>query len=1670
MPQVVDTPHGQLELPDEFSPEQVRQAVTKALPQMAAQGVKDNNYLQPGRENAQQMSALDFVSQPINELINGITGTHLGNPFSMAMRGLSLGQPIAGFSGGRIVNRTPQTSPLDEGIATGLNKMVGSPLGVGLVAGGGLLPGIVGRGLAAGFTGNAILNAPQQAQQLGTLSVTGTPEEKQKAAGEALVNILGVVAGSLGVAKGGGEPSLPRYTGPKSSIIDIDTSPGQGIKRFTYPSERPQTVKEPLVTQENNVAEQGKPEVRESIKGVPESPTGDLNDKIAPVKYIGTQEGFGNIPAQRLYNLTEDHPELGVKGSTISERSIQKKGYTVPEDLTPEEQNDAQAQLQQELEKPTSMPNLQGGIGKGIKRAIANPNKEQGPETGAINAGILKDLLVREDKDRLGYTLDTPLVLMDPKVGGFAPLAKVTQQQMEGRLQNLAQQGKIPPSELEVYKEQGLGDFLKTSPTVKETAQWMQDNGPKVEVRKFGEGNQTPEQKEFLSLQHKLETWGVNFTAIHPDYSILNEEQKAVLKRYEELEDQKYWDSNNQSHWSFISPKEVSNMPGYVEVAVTTPSKQRAKINELSNKAFDLTTEQGARDAMYRQRDIDALASQPGAQDKFPSSHKFPPNAVGFGRGYMETLPDGKKVFHVVEVQSDWAQKQRELAKAEPQEGFNFSSQGFKKKEAERLKDPLLPHHETLVLKALINHAREQGATHIALSDAETAMMTEGHDRQTREYQVDEGEPGSQVLKIPQEQGMRLHYDKTMPSILERLMGKKGERVEFGGHKMAFDEETSYNNPELELSEVRKKLRKDLIFRNSDNTPKTSISARLYPIPPKGEIPHSLFGKSLTPKVEVEKPSIGSGIQKSLGKKSEEGSIINPIGWTKDMAEKAKNYWMSKDIRGAMKYTKDAAQNLAGNFATRRMNIIRNEVKRAFGREAELGEQSLTFAVEADGSILKLQDFKKTILSSTKLTPKEKGSLIPILNFVDRNWVKFKLLVKLYNHETLEQVKRENASGYDTPVRRRYVFHKQDVDTTQGFFTGGGVGESTNFKKQRVYETYADSLANGVKAQSLNAVDLLHERLVRGMTMVNNKAWVDFHRGVIDPVNKVPIIQNTKWVTRPDGSQYMDVPYGYTPEYLGGETVAVHNGYNGLMSGMSNPSWWEESPIGQSLQKYNQNAKSVSLLFDSFHMIRVGFWQSMIKAAGLSTFEAPLPTSFWSKKYKTLLEYTEPEIQKMISNKEIPASWGKDITENQRIIHGLLNKGYNIGRVIDALYQDLIRSLPVIGTFNKYVFDQVQKSAMMQAGILEYKRYTKMYKGETDDQIFRRVALDLNKRFGTTGRQGWFPTQFSQGASRFLALAPQWNEGLIKSEVGAIAQAFETLHDATLGAKTGRRIVSGVLLRSVAGMVLTVFAMNQIINQITRKKFTWENPEEGIGAKLSAWIPVGEHGLFLHPMALGAEVSHSLMSLYEKKGNIADMAKDYLRSKGSQTSRVLWPLFTHEDVTGKKLQSDEVLPAMAKAVVPAPIPTKAVKALVTGKEEYPGQAGKQMLSSLGVKTDIVPSAGQQITRLAKKFNSTKGVSQNAEFYGGDYDKLVDSLRTDDEKTTKEELQKLIVQKGNKDVYQYFAHYENKEFTGSKKRETEFKETLTPNQLETYEKARDERVKIKEKYFALREKD
>jgi len=151
-------------------------------------------------------------------------------------------------------------------------------------------------------------------------------------------------------------------------------------------------------------------------------------------------------------------------------------------------------------------------------------------------------------------------------------------------------------------------------------------------------------------------------------------------------------------------------------------------------------------------------------------------NLYGWVRGYKKDLPDGRKVLVIAEIQPEWLQTvRRDIKKlkdfrAEKEEGLSKLTSEAAREDAlsaardeiisefhlpsthmqpnitasnfyeaydqimtifeSRLKDvPGLKTSNALLLKAAAKHASDMGYDGIFISDAETAMMTEGHTR-----------------------------------------------------------------------------------------------------------------------------------------------------------------------------------------------------------------------------------------------------------------------------------------------------------------------------------------------------------------------------------------------------------------------------------------------------------------------------------------------------------------------------------------------------------------------------------------------------------------------------------------------------------------------------------------------------------------------------------------------------------------------------------------------------------------------------------------------------------------------------------------------------------------------------------------------------------------------------
>ena len=334
-------------------------------------------------------------------------------------------------------------------------------------------------------------------------------------------------------------------------------------------------------------------------------------------------------------------------------------------------------------------------------------------------------------------------------------------------------------------------------------------------------------------------------------------------------------------------------MPGAVDLLVRMPAK---KVAEYADRdAFESAPYRPERAGHSSKMHDENGKLVEREQPKYPAENthyaQSGDNLLAHVRAYEHTMPDGEKVLRVFEVQSDWAQARRkavadQLAAIKNQEvpgkalsevlpsmsklgkivdelGIGYMDSTDAKAQQQLAEyitrvpnDPLLAQHQRLALKAAIEHARKRGIKRVVIDDAETAMLTEGHDKYAEHptvykfdgnkesiaevearypaprYQTDfdrEVSGGMKVVdrslpkELKQGKGMRLAYDQVLNQMMRDLSGD-GVKVELGEHRNAVSElrqaPHDANNPE--------RFRDNLVFKNSDGTPKTQSTGVAY--------------------------------------------------------------------------------------------------------------------------------------------------------------------------------------------------------------------------------------------------------------------------------------------------------------------------------------------------------------------------------------------------------------------------------------------------------------------------------------------------------------------------------------------------------------------------------------------------------------------------------------------------------------------------------------------------------------------------------------------------------------------------------------------------------------------------------------------------------------------------
>ena len=756
-----------------------------------------------------------------------------------------------------------------------------------------------------------------------------------------------------------------------------------------------------------------------------------------------------------------------------------------------------------------------------------------------------------------------------------------------------------------------------------------------------------------------------------------------------------------------------------------------------------------------------------------------------------------------------------------------------------------------------------------------------------------------------------------------------------------------------------------------------------------------------------------------------------------------------------MDQTIDAADNKA-NIAGRAMG---NRLRIGTGRMQRMATMAV---VEANGDPQRLQQFEQQAIAGGN------QDAIDAVRYAQREWTRLQADAARVTRILDGQIAAEQNADIATEYRDAYVPHIYDRDLLMGsgrpFVIAGGTGMGSGFKKGRTFATIFDAIELGYKPKTMDVADLVEHRVKVGQKIINRKSWAESLQAINDPTDGNPIAAPLIRKSRGPGKPSYEVATsGYRPmEILPGVRTGIHEAYLPLFRALTGESWVSGSVPGKLLLEAAGGIKHGLLVFDSFHASRI-FQKLLTLAPGkVLSGKAGYERGF------SLLEYADSDLaaaqRENLITPEI-ATWVRANRPNARL---LIDNGLNVGRIQEGLYNSVVRQIPGIGTFNKWVFEKLTRGALMEAGLLELERVSAAKPGVPRGTIAAEVARNLNAYFGNLGRQGLFKSASSRDIARLVALAPQWVESMARTELKGAAQIAKGVTYDPIVHKT---LLTGSIGKGVAQGLLAYFVGTQILNYITRGHSTFQNPEDN--HKLDAWIPgpKGSHGFFLSPFSVVAELTHDMLRYSSKEPSKWDAAMRIAGNKASPMTRALKVLMTGRDYDGKQITDTWArVKAAAFALAPTPIPL----APVIKGSQYPGQLQRQLTASAGFKTEPAESAAQQVAHKAQQFLQAKGkkpvaleLTDEPAFY-----KLRDAIRKDDEAGAKDILAALRKTHSDLKIFKAMQGHISRPFTDSLRHEGEFRRGLNANENELYRKARDEQreefQKFKELWYKRRE--
>lgn len=844
-----------------------------------------------------------------------------------------------------------------------------------------------------------------------------------------------------------------------------------------------------------------------------------------------------------------------------------------------------------------------------------------------------------------------------------------------------------------------------------------------------------------------------------------------------------------------------------------------------------------------------------------------------------------------------------------------------------------------------------------------------------------------------------------------------------------------------------------------------------------------------------------------LSSRAAQNFYRDPKGTLTDIRKSYANNKEAIGLDATLSREMDAAGNLSDNFATGKSNEVRRDIIKTFPK---VKDQKL--ATVANGQVIESQRSKEALAKMrakvdsiqpgtkqwSKITPEMKAEYLAGNDFADKNWDALQPIADkqeaIQEDERLEET--DPAKGNMVVLKRPgYLLHDQDItmdNPRAGNPTKGGSGNPTGFSKNRTHDTYADSMFNNVPYKTIDSTDLLQQRLSSGQRLMNRKAWFDGLSGYKDPFSHEPVAAPLVEQKRADGSTYMVPP---SPDYTTMQTpqgpVAVHKNFASMVDALNSPSWFRKGGVRSAVLDANGVAKSIMLGVDTFHGGRVAATEAgaavankarplsgslrAVASEGDAAFGKKAVNTADMGRSLTILNNSPETLAAIAKDRGFSPQETAQILSEKEDSRNLIKQGLNVGRAADAMNQSWLAKIPLVGgkvnAVNEGIFEKLQPSAMHTVANLELNRIRRLNpeRPPNDPRNFQEAAKQTNTVFGSLGRQGWLKSATAQDFARLLFLAPQWNEGLIKREVGTVTGAGKSL----VGLAQGKGLHPNLNARTVGVILAGYFIANQAVNMMSRGQPTWKNREEGIDSKISAYVPdvIGKGpGFMMSPLSLGAELTHLGI---QSEGRTGDLGKTLVQMLGSRESAVSRPLATFlanrdQGGTGNPLAPGLAsrLKATASAATPLPIAAPAIygaiKSAVTGQnqESQPGQFQRQIMSTVGLKPDSAPSPGEQISRLAREYRQANGTWTQGESTPSAYEPMHEALRAGNQKQAVKEIDNLVASGHTPTaIAEWLKTMPNHTLTGSHDQDEKFIATLTDDQKQLGAKADEENQKV-----------